>query len=275
MELHYLKKLAENGFSIIPCGENKAPIGSWKKYQTEARTPEQIEKLSSPRYGIVTGYNNLEVIDIDCKTLSTLKEQQDFWCEYLGFLKDNIDEFEKKFVIKKTLNKGFHILYRCKTLKGNTKIAKLKGSTEALIESRGIGGMVIAYDDTLTNINYHQIQEISEEDREILWSCSRTYNYISEIPIELKKTTIEFQENEIACWEDFNNKTDIFDVVGSDFTIVANHAKKYVIKRHGSSSPHSGYVYKEENRMYLFSTGTIYPHEKQINSIHCLCMEKP
>lgn len=264
MELHYLKKLAENGFSIIPCGENKAPIGAWKKYQTEARTPKQIEQLSSPRYGIVTGYNNLEVIDIDCKTLSTLKEQQDFWNEYFGFLKDNIDDFEKKFVIKKTLNKGFHILYRCRTLKGNTKIAKLKGSTEALIESRGIGGMVIAYDDTLTNINYHQIQEVSEEDREILWSCSRTYNYIEEIAIEPKKNKSEFQENEIPCWEDFNNKTDIFDVIGSDFTIVANHAKKYVIKRHGSSSPHSGYVYKEENRMYLFSTGTIYPHEKQI-----------
>lgn len=264
MELHYLKKLAESGFSIIPCAENKAPIGAWKKYQTEARTPDQIEQLSSPKYGIVTGYNNLEVIDIDCKTLSTLKEQKDFWDEYFGFLKDNIDDFEKKFVIKKTLNKGFHILYRCKTLKGNTKIAKLKGSTEALIESRGIGGMVIAYDDTLTSINYHQIQEVSEEDREILWSCSRTYNYVEEIPIEPKKLKNEYQENEIACWDDFNQKTDIFDVIGSDFTIVANHAKKYVIKRHGSSSPHSGYVYKEDNRMYLFSTGTIYPHEKQV-----------
>lgn len=264
MEKHYLKKLAENGFSIIPCADNKAPIGAWKKYQTEARTPEEIENLSSPKYGIVTGFNNLEVIDIDCKTLSTLKEQKEFWAEYLGFLKDNIDEFEKKFVIKKTLNKGFHILYRCKALKCNTKIAKLKGSTEALIESRGIGGMVIAYDDTLTNINYHQIQEVSEEDREILWSCSRTYNYVEEIAIEPKKNKTEFKENEIACWEDFNNKTDIFDVIGSDFTIVANHSKKYVIKRHGSSSPHSGYVYKEDNRMYLFSTGTIYPHEKQI-----------
>jgi len=265
MELHYLKKLAENGFSIIPCAENKAPIGAWKKYQSEARTPEQIEKLSSPKYGIVTGYNNLEVIDIDCKTLSSIKEQKEFWDEYLGFLKDNIDDFDKKFVIKKTLNKGFHILYRCKSLIGNTKIAKLKGSSEALIESRGIGGMVIAYDDTLTDINYHQIQEISEEDRDVLWSCSRTYNYVEDIPIEPVKTKSEFQENEIACWEDFNNKTDIFDIIGNDFTIVANHSKKYVIKRHGSSSPHSGYVYKSDNRMYLFSTGTIYPHEKQIS----------
>jgi len=264
MEKHYLKKLAETGFSIIPCADNKAPIGAWKKYQTEARTIDEIEQLNSSKYGIVTGFNNLEVIDIDCKTLSTLKEQKEFWDEYLGFLKDNIDDFDKKFVIKKTLNKGFHILYKCQTLRGNTKIAKLKGSTEALIESRGIGGMVIAYDDTLSVLNYHQIQEISEEDREILWSCSRTYNYVDEIAIEPIKSKIEYQENEVTCWDDFNNKTDIFDIINSDFSIVANHTKKYVIKRHGSASPHSGYVYKEDNKMFLFSTGTIYPHEKQI-----------
>lgn len=265
MEIHYLKKLAESGFSIIPCKEDKAPLGAWKKNQTTARTPQEVEQLSSPKFGIVTGYNNLEVIDIDLKVFSSLKEQKEFWDEYLGFLKDNIDDFDKKFVIKKTLNKGFHILYRCSEIVGNTKIAKLKGHTEALVESRGIGGMVIAYDDTLSTINYHQIQEITPEDRFILWTCSRTYNYVDEIPLEPKKTTIEFQENEIPCWDDYNQKTDIFEIIGSDFQIVANHNKKYVIKRHGASSPHSGYVYKEDNRMYLFSTGTIYPNEKQIS----------
>ena len=264
MEIHYLEKLADLGYSIIPCAENKAPIGAWKKYQETPRTSDEVRLLTSPKFGIVTGVNNLEVIDIDLKVFSTLKEQKEFWDEYLGFLKDNIDEFDKKFVIKKTINKGFHILYKCSSLRGNTKIAKLKGHTEALIESRGKGGMVIAYDDTLTKINYHQIQEISEDDREVLWSCSRTYNYIEEIPIEPKKQPKEYHENDITCWDDYNQKTDIFDVIGSDFSIVANHSKKYVIKRHGSSSPHSGYVYKEDNRMYLFSTGTIYPHEKQI-----------
>lgn len=264
MEIHYLKKLAENGFSIIPCREDKAPLGAWKKYQSEARTPSDIELLTSPKFGLVTGYNNLEVIDIDCKVLSSLKEQKEFWEEFLGFLTDNIDDFDNKFIVKKTLNKGYHILYRCKSLKGNTKIATLKGMKEALIESRGIGGMVIAYDDTLSKINYHQIKEISEEDREILWSCAKTYNYVIDIPVEPIKNKIEFQENEITCWDDFNQKTDIFEIIGNDFSIVANHTKKYIIKRHGAASPHSGYVYKEDNRMFLFSTGTIYPNEKQI-----------
>ena len=264
MELHYLKKLAESGFSVIPCKETKAPDGAWKKYQEVARSPEEVELLKSPKFGIVTGFNNLEVIDVDLKVFATLKEQKEFWDEYIGFLKDNIDDFDKKFVIKKTLNKGFHILYRCNKIVGNTKIAKLKGHTEALIESRGIGGMVIAYQDTLSKINYHEIKEITEEDRDVIWSCSRTYNYVNDIPLEPKKNKEEYQENEITCWDDYNQKTDIFDVIGSDFSIVANHSKKYVIKRHGSSSPTSGYVYKEDNRMYLFSTGTIYPHEKQV-----------
>lgn len=264
MEKHYLKKLAENGFSIIPCKDTKAPEGAWKQYQTTARTPEQVEILNASKYGIVTGYNDLEVIDVDLKVFATLKEQKEFWDEYIGFLSDNIDDFDKKFVIKKTLNKGFHILYRCKTIVGNTKIAKLKGHTEALIESRGIGGMVIAYVDTLSKINYHEIKEISEEDRDILWNCSKTYNYSNDIPLEPKKEPKEFLETETTCWDDFNQKTDIYDIISSDFTIVAKHAKKDVIKRHGSSSPTSGYVYREDNRMYLFSTGTIYPHEKQI-----------
>ena len=45
MEIHYLKKLAESGFSIIPCKEDKAPLGAWKKNQNTARTPEEVEQL--------------------------------------------------------------------------------------------------------------------------------------------------------------------------------------------------------------------------------------
>jgi len=81
----------------------------------------------------------------------------------------------------------------------------------------------------------------------------------------------EYLENEVTCWDDFNQKTDIFEIIGGDFSIVANHSKKYVIKRHGSSSPHSGYVYKEDGLMYLFSTGTIYPHERQITPFIAYC----
>ena len=71
MDKQKLINLSKKGFSIIPCDERKCPIGSWKKYQTEARNESEILNLNSPLYGIVTGYNNLEVLDIDLNTFIT------------------------------------------------------------------------------------------------------------------------------------------------------------------------------------------------------------
>lgn len=271
MEKHFVKKIVEKGFSIIPVNDDKTPKGSWKRNQDIPYSIDEIDSIDSNTWAIITGFNDLEIIDFDLKVLSTLKEQNELWNEILKFLKDNIDDFDKKFSIYKTKNKGYHILYRCKVIAGNTKIAKLKGHKEAIIETRGKYGYAILYDDCINGINYANIQEITEEDRTILWSCLKTYNYVEDLPEEPKKQKNEFQEFEISCWDDYNNKTDIFDVVGSDFSIVANHAKKYIIKRHGSASPHSGYIYKEDNRMFLFSTGTIYPHEKQITPFIAYC----
>jgi hypothetical protein len=265
MENSYLQKLAQIGYSIIPCNEQKVPIGAWKHLQTFARTQDEVAQLNAPLYGLVTGVNDVEVVDVDLKVFSSLKEQQEFWEEYVGFLKDNIDDFEKKFVIKKTKNKGYHILYRCKKIQGNTKIAKLEGHRECVIESRGQGGMVILYDDTISDKDYQHMEYISEEDREILWSCSRTYDY-NEPEVRHEPKEHVSSEHKILSFDDFNQKTSIFDVIGDDFKIVANLSKHYVIKRHGAESPHSGYVYKDTDKMYLFSTATIYPNEKILSA---------
>jgi len=265
MNKSLLKKLVDCGFSIIPVDENKCPIGSWKKYQTQARTKEEIDNLNSPLYGLVTGYNGLEVLDTDLKVFSTLQEQNDFWNEYLSFLKDNIDDFDKKFAIYKTKNQGYHILYRCKNIAGNTKIAKLKGHKEAVIESRGKYGMVVIYENKISKLSYSEIQEISERDRDIAWSISKTYNHIEETTIEVpkvKQTT--FNEAIIKPWDDYNQKVSIFDIVSDDVKVVRQLADKYIIKRIGSENPTSGSIFKSNGCMYLFSTGTIYPHEKLI-----------
>ena len=265
MEKSILKKLVDNGFSIIPVDENKTPLGAWKKYQTEARTKDEIDALTSPLYGLITGYNDLEVIDIDLKVFSTLQEQNDFWNEYLSFLKDNIDDFDKKFSIYKTKNQGYHILYRCKNIAGNTKIARLQGHKEAVIESRGKYGMVVIYENKISKLSYSEIQLITDRDREIAWSISKTYNHIDEIEIEkpkLKEKT--FDAAIIKPWDDYNEKTSIFDIVGDEVKVVRNLGDKYIVKRVGSENPTSGSIFKSNGCMYLFSTGTIYPHEKLI-----------
>lgn len=266
MEVSYLQKLAQLGYSIIPVREDKRPLGEWKKYQTIPRSQEEVASLSSPLFGLVCGVNGVEVIDVDLKVFGNLKEQTEFWEEYLNLLRDNIDEFDKKFLIKKTKNKGYHIIYRSPVLKGNTKIARLKNHTEAIIESRGEGGMVVLYDDIFDGKNYHEIEVVSEEDREVLWSCSAIYNYVEpDIIPEKKKVKKEINNHEILAFDDFNDKADIFDIIGEDFKIVGNIKKHYIIKRHGAMSAHSGYVFKDSGCMYLFSTGTIYPHEQLIS----------
>lgn len=283
MELNKVLKFLDY-FSIITVGANKVPNFGWKKYQTEKISLDKFsyqyeykggktyekdgirhEIPATDNFGIVTGFEDLEVIDIDLKVFSTAKEKKDFWKEYLENLQDNILDFEDKFVIYKTKNDGYHILYKTKRIQGNLKLAKLKGHKEAIIETRGIGGYVFTYpDNCASKKTYFDIDYISDEDREIVMSFSKMYNYIDEIPAEPIKKKTEYIESEITPWQDYNERTQILDIVGDEFTIIRNTNKQIVIKRHGATSPHSGYIFKDTGCMFLFSTGTIYPHEKLI-----------
>lgn len=276
-------RLLESGLSLATLSENKQANFSWKPNQQTPLSKEEFAKRYHYQGGImlksgeqmkatsnialITGYNNIEVIDVDLKVFATLPEQTNFWNELYDYLKSNIDDFDLKFVIYKTKNQGYHILYKCNTIVGNSKIAKLKGHKECVIESRGIGGYVVVYDNQISKLDYLEIKAITERDRQILWDICKTYNYVeeSETIQPEKKEVKEYAENEITPWKDYNDKTDIFDVIGSDFKIVKKLANHYIILRHGATSVQSGYVYRNSNCMYLFSTGTIYPNEKLIS----------
>lgn len=277
MKLEYLEKLVGLGYNIITYGDKKKPnYPTWKAYHSEPHSFELLEtqsKLESTKgFGLVTGYNGVEVVDVDTKCLSTLKEQNEFWNEYLSFLKDNIFDFDSKFVIKRTVSNGYHIIYKCSNPVGNTKLAKLEGHKEAIIETRGQGGYVCMYDRTVGDLDYHQIQEISDEDRELLWIISRTFNFEEPTKQEVapRKELKEYDGQDITTWDDFNQKTNIWDIVQADFKIVRHLSNgRTVILRNGSKSASSGSIYSNGN-MYLFSTGTVYPHEKLITPFTAL-----
>ena len=266
--LERARQLIDHNLSLIPIGDKKTPWIKWKEYQTSVVSKDTFETYYKDArtlgIGICTGYDNLEVIDVDLKVLHSLKEQQDFWNEYLSFLQDNIDSFDEKFVIYKTINNGYHILYRCNKIEGNKKIAKLKDQQEAIIETRGIGGYVFVYENQISKNSYTEIQEISELDREVLLEVSKTYNY-SEEKISHEPLNKEYDKSDLKPWVDYNNKVTIFDIIGNDFEIVRQLKDKYIIKRHGAQSAHSGYVYKNSGCMFLFTTATCYPNEKLIS----------
>jgi hypothetical protein len=289
--LSYCNKLLDIGFSLITVGENKRPNTSWKQYQTSKISKEQFEKnyniknssytdsegntkeiQATTKIGIATGFFDVEVIDIDLKVLPSLKLQQDFWNEYTTFLRESILDFDKKVVIYKTLSGGYHILYRCKKIGGNVKIAKLKDYKEAIIETRGVGGYVVVYEDQVSELAYHNIKEISELDRDAIINCSKYFNYIepTNIPNEQKKAIKEYkiEQNKVTPWDDYNAKTDIWDIIGSDFEIIKHLSNQTVIRRYGATSDKSGSIFSN-GCMYLFSTGTIYPNEKLLSPFAC------
>jgi len=263
-----------NHFSIIPLGENKKFYGKeWNPYKDVKMTPDKViyhSRLPQVKgWAIITGYDFLEVIDVDLKVFSTPKEMQDFWNEYLETLRDNIYDFDEKFVIYKTKTGGYHILYKSKRVQGNTKIAKLKGHKEAVLETRGEGGYLKIYPtNKVSRKSYFEIDFITDEDREILWNISKAYHFEEppkeKVSIKVKR---EYSEGKTP-WDDFNEQVNILDIVcPNDFFIPSRgHKTKHtIIKRHGATSAHSGYVFKDSGCMYLFSTGTIYPAEKLIS----------
>ena len=267
--LNFLSK-----FSLLPVGENKIPFGKWKEYQSEKMTEDkciQNNKLPQVKgWGIITGFEHLEVIDVDLKVFSTPKEMKDFWNEYLETLRDNIYDFDSKFVIYKTKSGGYHILYKSKRVQGNTKIASLKGHKEAVIETRGIGGYVFIYPNNKeSKHSYFEIDYVTDEDRDILWNISKAYNYVEPKQEVVKPKTKKHYSEGKTPWDDFNEQVNILDIVTPDdlFVPPRGHKTKYtLVKRHGSTAAHSGYVFKDSGCMYLFSTGTIYPHEELISA---------
>jgi hypothetical protein len=254
-----------SGFSVIPIGEQKRPLISWKKYQSEQITKEELEKHSSSQkcngFGIITGYNGLECIDVDLKVFESLQDQKNFWNEFLQMLKDHIDDFDRKFVIYKTINSGYHIIYRCNNPEGNRKIATLKGHSSAIIETRGKGGYIFIYENQQSKLSYEDVQIIDNDDRSVLFGLCKYFDYTDE-----KDNNIPYEENEgLTPWDDFNQRTKATDLISDEFDVVRNLTDRYVLRKKGSSDALHGFIYKDSGLCYLFTTATIYPHEKPLS----------
>ena len=135
VELSKCNRLLDDGFSLLTVGESKVPNFTWSEYQNKIIDKKEFEKRynykggifygqpkkelpSTKNIGIITGFNHLEVIDVDLKVFSTAKEKKDFFDEYISFLKDNILDFDEKIVIYKTKSEGYHFLYKSKRGRG-------------------------------------------------------------------------------------------------------------------------------------------------------------
>jgi len=122
---HLLTKLIELGFNVIPVNENKIPAIPWTKYQVDKVHSLNDFNINTEHWGLITGFNDVEAIDVDTKVIVDKKEREDFKSELISTLSDNIDNFEQKIVMVQTRSGGLHLIYQAGNIQGNQKLAKV------------------------------------------------------------------------------------------------------------------------------------------------------
>lgn len=266
----FYRNLLDYNLSVFPIIEKdgqQKPNGSWKAYQDKNATKEQIDNWydDAVAFALITGYGDVEAIDVDTKVLKTQKDKDIFVDEYFGLLENHIIDFWNKVSLVETQSGGYHLIYRCEDICGATKIAKPKGASEALIESRGVGGFVYIYD-VVKGLSYHNINYITKEERKLIWEISKMYHHEDKVVDVKFNKKVQQNTDGLKSWEDFANKNSVWDICSDEFDIVRRLSRSVMIKRKGAESFYSGHIYNDTGKMFLFSTGTIYPHEQPLNS---------
>ena len=271
--------LLKAGYSLCVVGEDKRPLHKWAELQHRQPTQEELHSWmqlpNAYRFAYVCAVSDVFCLDIDLKVLP-MELRAPMWEEFVGLIRENIDGFDKKVSVHRTMNFGRHLTFRTKTDMGNEKIAVpcktgliKEGSTrhEALIECRNKGGYALVYDDCENGLDYTKIGTLSaDEHNTIIAICRMWDERVEEQEVEQpRKDKTEYKAAGLTPWQDFNERHTVFDVIGDEFKVIRNLSSKTIIKRHGATSAHSGYVFKDSGCMYLFSTGTRYPHEKLLS----------
>ena len=267
------KEYLKAQLSVIPTKEDKRPaLPSWKTYQSQRLKEEEVEGLFTGANvtglaiicGAISG--GLEVIDVDTKHDTT----GSLWDELRGLVEDNLPELYKRLVIAQTKSGGYHIYYRCSSVAGNLKLAT-KLNREVLIETRGEGGYVIA--PPAPGYTYIQgepgnIPTITPEEREILFSISKSFNELEEIKPKINtQTSTTYNATGLSPFEDYNQRGDVVGLLESKgWRLVNQQGQRINLLRPGSTdSKTSGNYHTGLRVLRVFSSSTEFNPDKGYN----------
>lgn len=256
--------------SVIPTKEDKRPaLPTWTPYQSQRIKEDEVEALFSGANvkglaiicGAISG--GLEVIDVDTKHDTT----GSLWEELRALIEDNLPELYSRLVIAQTKSGGYHIYYRCSSIAGNLKLSTKK-NREVLVETRGEGGYVIA--PPTPKYTYIQgepgnIPTITPEDREILFSISKSFNELEEIKPKVNTTTsTTYNSTGLSPFEDYNQSGDIVGLLESKgWRVVSQIGERINLLRPGSTdSKTSGNYHTGLKVLRVFSSSTEFNPDK-------------
>ena len=260
------------GLSVLPPKENgsKAPDGQWNQYQSERASIETIHLWygteGAPKRsgcGLVCGKvsGNLECFEFDAG--GRLYEHYKATARALGH-GDLIDRLETGY-LERSPSGGYHWLYRCSTISGNTKLA-VSEDGQSLIETRGEGGYIIvapsngkvhqtggAY--TLLSGGFSTIPEITPEERLTLWDLARMLGEAQVDSSDPWTMRVESIGN-TAPWDEYNARTNWRDLLTEHgWTYCYTHDGTQYWRRPGKDHSHSATVnHGGTDRLKCFSS---------------------
>ena len=291
-------KFLKAGYSVIPVDSEKQPLCNWTKYQTVPMTESEANRMFRNSWGIaLICYDQLEVLDFDLKYDLTER----LWYEYMEQVPEKLKE---KLLVHKTMNGGYHILYKCSETQGNQKLAQRASTTaeqhityleeyinpnnrskaldiakqdkvRVLIETRGgVDGVGGGYVLVPPSKGYERVQgegifTITPKERTFLLNLARSFDSYEEIKNEFtNKKSAKHVPDATSPFSDFDERVDMVGLMTNyGWTVTSETASIARLKRPGGTKASSSAILnKSRNVIKVFSTShVLYNGDKGVN----------
>lgn len=283
-------QLHDAGLSVVPVAADgtKRPSVAWKQYTTTRADRAALEQWFTPDsplgVGIITGYNNVELLEVEGKAMQLMPDVLEL-LDGTG-LRGLYDRLVTGWS-EQSPSGGLHLFYRIADgeVPGNTKIASQPsdGATgrEVLAETRGTGGFVVlapssgkvhptgrpylrlaggpATTPTITRSERDQLHAVIHAALDTMPEPHQVANG----PVDAKwSTAYHAADGDTTPGDDFEAKTDWADIL-TGWVLVFQRGRERYWRRPGKNDGISATTGRadDRDRLYVFTSSTEFEPE--------------
>ena len=205
-------------------------------------------------------------MDVDSKYAPNLKEYNDFVTAYIE------RQFApNEYIVQETTSGGLHYIFKLKEFSNggewNNKAFAKNSEKRVLLESRGIGGYIKVYDEsvfsslvTIVAIESLRVQKLIDWARSLNQDVDKT---------EAKQTSTSTPDvNPFELFNERNKDYCLRHLESLGYTRVGENSIGIQIKRPGDTqSESSGIIFHDTGKLQMFSTSTPFDTERSYSPI--------